>query len=110
MNPGKLDIYGWIEYDASTTKNSGGETVHDWKVLTPVWLQRMAKSGSEPIDADQIVGLVTDSFKLRYDSRITQKMRLIIDSVVYLIVSVNYGDRMYMTIDTERRDNETYAT
>jgi SPP1 family predicted phage head-tail adaptor len=109
MNPGKLDIYGYIEYPTGT-KNKGGETVKDWKVLTPVWLQRVSKSGSEPVAADQIEGIITDIFKLRYDSHITQKMRLIISGVVYQILSVNYGDRIYMTIETEKHDNEVYAT
>ena len=110
MNPGKLDIYATIEYDTGDTKNKGGETIQNWRTYGAVWVQRIAKSGSEPVDADQITGVITDTFRLRYDENITQKMRLIISSIVYDIISVNYGDRMYMTIDTMKRDSKEYIT
>jgi SPP1 family predicted phage head-tail adaptor len=110
MNPGKLEIYGYIEQDIGAAKNASGETIEDWKVLTPVWLERIAKAGKEIIESDQIVGIVSDTFRLRYDPSIKQKMRLIISGVVYRIISVNYFNRQYMTIDTEKRDNEIYAT
>lgn len=110
MNPGKLDIYGYIEYDTGDTKNKGGETIQNWRNYSFVWLQRVAKLGSEQVIADEITGIITDTFRLRYDSGITQKMRLIIDATVYNIISVNYIDRMYMTIDTEKTDSKEYIT
>jgi len=108
MNPGKLDILGTIQYDASTTKNAAGETVASWTTYCTLWLKKMTISAKESVAADQIVAITTEEFMYRTtdDSGITPKMRLSIGSEVYDIIEVSYIDRMYSKLVTTKRDND----
>jgi len=106
MNPGKLHDLITIQYNASSTKNDGGEIVDDWKTYITLWAEFSYKPGVEVTEADQLVGITNVDIKTRLNTGVKQAMRVKDASNNYYdIVGVQHLDRMYMILKCFMRDN-----
>lgn len=107
MNPGKLDRLLTVEEDIGTTKDSRGEHIRSWDTYCTIWSKVEYDSGIENEESDQLVGISTLTVTCRYDSGITQKMRIKDGSDYYGIEGIQpLQGRMYMTLKCVKRDND----
>jgi len=107
MQIGDLDRRITIQ-QSTATKNSYGEDVDSWATYRKVWamLTYESRASNEQYEADQKVAVRIVKFTVRYDSAITEKMRISWDSGIYDIRSIEEISReRYLVLKCEKRDN-----
>ena len=74
-----------------------------WADVVTVWASRDDKTGTETMAGDKLTGFQDASFTIRYRTGISIEMRIISDSVIYGITSIQeVGRRRFLTITAER--------
>ena len=108
MHLGELDRLIVIEQETRTLDSANYTTV-TWATYLTVWAKLESALGSELNESNEKVAKQTVSFVVRYESGITEKMRVKMDSKYYYIVSQpEYMDRrVFMRLKCEIRDNES---
>lgn len=107
MNPGKLDTLLTIQQDNGTEKDSAGEHVEVWETYCTLWAEISYDSGSENGESDQLVGISILIATCRYNSGITQKMRVKNGSEYYGIEGIQpINGRQYMRLKCVKKDND----
>ena len=105
MQIGELDRRITIQESTATTDSYGEETLV-WSTYRKVWAKLGYVSGNETFEADQKTAIRTEKFFVRYDSCITEKMRISWDSGYYDIRAIEQlGREKYLVLKCERRDN-----
>ena len=104
MPLGKLDRYITIQ-TFTTSPNSYGEEIKTWSTYLSCWAQRVEASGGEGVTFDQVVAKQTIDFRVRYDSGINEKMRILYDSDYYNIENIQEEKRRdYLMLKTYKVD------
>ena len=108
MISGRLDRYVNIQSVAYADDDYGDSQTPTWSnYATDVPMGIKPMKGSEPIEAAQRVALSPTTWVARYDSGITEEMRIVHDSENYYIISIQEtGRNDGLEILTEKRDNE----
>ena len=91
MRAGTLRHLLAIEAPAEA-QNAFGEPVETWASFATVWASREDLTGREAFLAQQTKAEVTTSFRLRYLPGVTAKMRILSDSILYQIESIQDPD------------------
>lgn len=106
MQLGNLDRPIVIEKFTSSLDSSNNET-KTWATYSSPWAKLEAKSGGESYEAGELVGSRSVNWIVRYDSGITQKMRINDGGVYYEILDFQYLDRnCFMRLITEIKDSK----
>jgi SPP1 family predicted phage head-tail adaptor len=87
MNAGELKQRITIQ-QAVETSDSEAVTVTAWNTFTTVWAAVEPLSGREFFNAQQLNSELTTRFRIRCQSGITTKMRILFDARVFNILSV----------------------
>lgn len=104
MQIGDLDRRITIQ-QATTASDVFGEQVETWSTYRKVWAKLSYESGNEFFEADQKTAVRTVKFTVRYDSSITEVMRISYNSAYYDIRSIEeVGRNRYLVLKTEKRD------
>ena len=82
MNIGKMDRFITIQTETNTQDASGGN-VKSWATFKQVWASKKDQSGAEGIEQARDTATTKTFFKIRYISNLTQKHRILFDSVYY---------------------------
>lgn len=111
MHIGRLDRIVTIESYTMASNQYSSKRIKTWttyKSGVPASKDYRSGSGSdEMIEADQRVSVSGGIWVIRYDSGVTDKMRILYDSKYYYIVRVKeIGRGRGMELTTELRDNE----
>ena len=89
---GKLDRRILIQvYTESTGTN--GERTSTWATHGYRWAELLSTSAGETIDGDRLLVATSATFRIRYDSAITEKYRVTFNSKIYNIAGINIIDR-----------------
>lgn len=86
-----------ITIQESTVSNVGGESTHSWATYKTAWASIHPARGDESWRSDQRFAEVTHEVRMRYQSGITPKMRILWGSRVF---DIKYA------INVEERDRE----
>lgn len=108
---GSLDEQVWIEQAAPTVTGNGFRS-ELWTAYEIVWTERIYGGGGEGEEANELVASSTQKFRIRYDSGVTEMMRLR-DSVnnIYDIRHIEVqGRNHWMVLTTEWKDRVEYST
>jgi len=104
MQIGDLDRRITIQ-QSTTTTNDYGEKVDGWATYRKVWAMLSFVRGDEQFEAEQKTAVRVVKFFVRYDSSITEKMRISWDSKIYDIRSIEQVSReKYLVLKCERKD------
>lgn len=106
MNIGKLDRLITIQQD--TGSDSTGEHVPSWETYRQVWAGIKPKSGSERYEAEMLTATNQVIFVIRYDSGVTEAMRISYESEIYDIIHIaEAGRRQYQELTAQKKDRST---
>ena len=104
MQIGDLDRRITIQ-QSTTTTNNYGEKVDSWATYRKVWGMLSYERGDEQFEAKQKTAVRVVKWTVRYDSSITEKMRISWDSGIYDIRSIEQISReKYLVLKCERKD------
>lgn len=87
MYSGKLDRRIVIEQTTPST-DSYGEPTDSWSTYTTVWASVRQIKASERFNSDKVLSVRTAVFKIRYNSGITEKMRINYDGRYWDILGI----------------------
>lgn len=92
---------------STRTQDGSGQPVPTWSDLLTCYGEKDARVGSEQVQADQVTSQNIVNWVVRYDARITPKMRISYNAQYYNIVSVTEleGRNQYLLLKTTLRDN-----
>ena len=106
MRLGNLDRPIVIEQFTSSFDSSNNE-IKTWSTYSSPWANLEAKRGGEGYESNELVGGRSVNWIVRYDSGITQKMRVNDGGVYYEILDYQYLDRnCFMRLITEVKDSK----
>lgn len=88
LNIGQLDRRVVVQQVSATQDAVTGEWKESWSTYTTLWMGKMSKAGKEKLQANQVITVGDEVFICRYDSGITEAMRLSWNSNTYEITSV----------------------
>jgi SPP1 family predicted phage head-tail adaptor len=71
-----------------SNKDANGAVIHDWAEFGRLWADVRNKSGLETIKADKVTGIVRASIRVRYNTKLNNAMRVIVNNVIYNIKAV----------------------
>jgi len=90
---------------ATTASDVFGEEIETWSTYREVWAKLAYVRGDEQFEAMEKTAVRVEKFFVRYDSGITEKMRVYWDSVYYDIRAIEQlGRKEYLVLKCERRD------
>ncbi|PIT10723.1 hypothetical protein BGI40_01500 [Snodgrassella communis] len=69
-------------------KDVNGAVTQDWAEFGRLWADVRNKSGLETIKADKVTGIVRVSIRVRYNTKLNNAMRVIVNNVIYNIKAV----------------------
>lgn len=91
----------------STTKNASGERVIEYKELIETWAEKVYKRGGEQTAAAQMVGTITETFRIRYRTGISQINAVDFDGQRYYVKSIQEENRkQFLILECEKKDSE----
>ena len=91
----------------SESADSFGERDKTWTTYSTVWAEKIDGSGSEKDVNNQIVAEQSIDFRIRYDSGVTEEMRINYDSKHYNIESISEeGRERFLLLKTYKVDGE----
>jgi len=100
----KLDREITIE-QGTITKGATGQEVLTWSTYATVRAAKMDGGGSEALKAGRETDLSKVVFTIRYNAGVTQKMRIVYNTIVHDIIQINEkGRRHYQELITEFRE------
>jgi SPP1 family predicted phage head-tail adaptor len=103
---GKLDRRLRIESATSTLDSESNHPVKTWSTLATVWAQRLRSTGRERYESKEQVSVSNADYKIRYRDDVTETMRVVEDSQIFYITSVQRFKREgYVLLTVEGRDN-----
>lgn len=76
MAVGKMDILIQIQSATATRSTTTGQLVESWSALHSLWAEEMTKQSAENQKSSQLSSLEERTFRIRYISGITSKMRI----------------------------------
>lgn len=104
MGFGNLDRRIDIQTGAETVTANGQRTTV-WSSFHECWAGLDYGLGDEGYEADQLTASNVIKFKIRYFAGITEKMKLVYDSIDYDISHIAEIDRQrYLIIKAEKKD------
>ena len=107
MQLGNLDRRIRIEQYSEVT-DSWGQRTRVWSTLDTVWAMVRYESGSEELEADQMVAVRLTKFTVRYSSSYNEKLRVIYDGNIYDVRSIEeLGRKRFQVLRSLRRDSTT---
>lgn len=74
MRIGRMDRR--IVIETPTVSNTKGSISQSWATLATVWAGVIDRAGTESPDGDEIVAVRTLTFRVRYRTDVTEKMRI----------------------------------
>lgn len=80
---GDLNHYGELQQDVSTTRDTLGQVVPDWRKVSTVWFRKETPRGMEILQASQIQAVAVHKLTLRYRTRVHARMRVVEGTRVY---------------------------
>lgn len=93
MAAGPLDRRIQIQ-QAAITRAASGQEIESWSTLATVWAELMQGSGGEDLEeSTQRISARKVTWRIRYRSGITPKMRVIWDTHVYEVLDVAEHER-----------------
>lgn len=102
---GDLDTKFLIEQNIQTDQSVTNEKIDSWSSFKSIW-GRWIKDSTDIFEAHQQVSLETGDILARYDSGITDTMRINDNGVYHYIKGIKKLDRnVSMILKTEKRDN-----
>ena len=106
-NVGRMDLQVIIEQPTVTRDGETNEPVTTWSTLYTVWSERLRNTMSdESMEADQQVAKKKYKLRIRWQSGITEKMRVNIGGEYNYISGIEeWGRKSYLILTTEKRDN-----
>lgn len=106
MNIGPLDRLITIEQATITRNDTGGE-IRTFNTFITCWAHVLSLGGNEKIMDDAFQAFNITTFYIRYQAGITEKMRIVYNSINYDIKSIiEHERRSFLQIKAEKRDNE----
>ena len=104
MPLGKLDRVITIQ-NFTTSANNYGEEIKTWGTYATCWAEKIEASGGEDVTLDQIVAKQRVDFRIRYNSGVNEKMRILYASEYYNIENKQEeGRRDYLLLKTYKID------
>lgn len=91
IDPGKMDRLITIEQktDASPAQTTTGEPSFAWATYKQLWAQKLDVGGRERFAAAGRQAEVETVFRTRYESGVTERMRISLGGVYYDILFIN---------------------
>lgn len=87
----------------TSTQAADGEMTRTWSTAATVWAWVRFGSGSERMIADKNTVVGDCIFTIRYRTGVTEKTRIVLDSVNYDIVHIAERDRkMYLELTAKK--------
>lgn len=106
MQLGDLDRRVVIQKPTATA-DTYGQRVDAWTTHSTVWARIAYEGGDEGYEADQKVATRVVKFFVRYDSAITERMRVSYNSGVYDILAIEEISRGgYLVLRTQKKDSQ----
>ena len=105
INAGALDEQVTIQ-SYTETRSTTGSVIKTWATHHSCWAERHARGGSERVEAAQLTAINNVTWRIRYKSTVTEKMRILDrNSEYYYITSIAIEGRdQWMLLTTEKRD------
>lgn len=101
---GRLDRRITIEQCARTLDDAR-QQIETWSTYATVWANKKDGGGTEPVNAGRETDLSKTIFTIRFDANVTQKMRVVYNTIVYDIEQINEKGRSHlMELITESRE------
>ena len=107
MGFGNLDrLITILKWDTTDMILSNGERYRNWSdVVVNLWAGLEYSGGDEDYEANQRTASNEIRFKVRYYPGITEKMRILMDSVYYDITHITeVGRGKYLILKAEKKD------
>lgn len=100
----KLDRVITIQ-QAVLSKGSTGQEIRAWETFIEPRAKKMDGGGSESVKAGRETDFSKVIFTIRYNSGVTQKMRVLYNGIIHDIIQMNEKGRMhYLELITESRE------
>lgn len=88
----------------SVTSNDYNEETETWEDYKYKWAAYRAVKGGETYESDRKMSIYQDVFTIRFDSDITEAMRIIWDDKTYEIISIKpIGRKRWQIIEAEEK-------
>lgn len=105
MPSGNLDRYITIQQPSYSDSAYGDNEVVSYSTYTQCWAEKTDLAGTEDDDMAQISAQQFVKWKIRYDSGVHERMRILYDSKYYDITSIQeIGRRHFLEILSSRSD------
>jgi head-tail adaptor len=109
---GKMDVFLTIQEPTETRHATTSEVVTAWSDFSNAWAEKVSDQktfgpqSKEEFENGQSVAKLRSNFKIRYQSGITEKMRLVRSGEYHYITGIEEIDRRkFLILRTEKRDN-----
>ena len=104
MQIGNLDRRITVQ-TSTTSTDAVGQPIETWATYRKAWAMLTYDRGDEYFEADQKTAVRIVKFIIRYDSGVTEKMRICYGSGLYDIRAIEeIGRQKYLVLKTEKRD------
>lgn len=88
MRAGKLDRRITLQQASEASRDAMNAPVYTWSTFATVWAQLIFNRGDERFAAHEVAGASVVTFKIRYRSGVTDKLRISYDGKIYDIRDV----------------------
>ena len=89
----------------TTTIDAAKQQIETWSTYSEVWASKKHGSGTEPVNGGKETDLDKVVFTIRYDANVTQKMRVLYNSIIYDIEQIKEVGRQHLLeLITESRE------
>lgn len=107
MPVGKMDMVINIETPSEVKNSVTGEYTKTWSTWLVTWGEIMPKTSNEATKTDQITSIDEQTFRIRYESSITTRMRLYIPELAryYDILGISMEGRKKYLLLSARSNN-----
>jgi len=90
----------------TNTADAYGQKVPTWATHRTVWARIAYENGDEGYEADQKVATRVVKFFVRYDSTITEKMRVNYNGYYDILAIEEIGRGRYLVLRTQKKDSQ----
>lgn len=102
MNVGSLDRRITLQ-NYTATQSDYGESVPSYSTLATVWANVVQKSGNESVLASKNTAQADCIFLIRYRTSVTEKTRIVYNSVNYDIIHIaETGRKRYLELTAKK--------
>jgi head-tail adaptor len=103
---GKMDVFLTIQEPTETRHATTSEVVTAWSDFSNAWAEKVSDQKTFGPQSKESVAKLRSNFKIRYQSGITEKMRLVRSGEYHYITGIEEIDRRkFLILRTEKRDN-----